>query len=403
MSNSSLVNYTKISPMCSPREGKISKITIHHMAGNLTVESCGNVFQTREASTNYGIGTDGRIGMYVPENYRAWSTANPANDHISVNMEVANDGGSATNWHVSDKAIESCINLCVDICRRNGIKQINYTGDKSGNLTRHNMFMSTSCPGPYLQSKFPYIASEINKRLGNGYVPTKVAESKTPTIQFGSEGSAVKSVQTRLIALGYSCGSAGADGDFGSGTQAAVIKFQKAMKIDADGIVGPDTYAALDKAEKDKKATTAAKTTTTTAAKKTTTVAYDATPDDIKEVQVWLNENYDAKLAVDGGYGPLTKAAIVKAVQAHIGTPVDGVFGPNSKAKWTSLLQKGYTGRRVQLVQCMLICQGYSVGSDGADSIFGNDTYSAIIRFQKAKGLQVDGVVGKETAYALFH
>lgn len=169
MSNSSLVNYIKISPhKNSPRNNKIKKITIHHMAGNLSVETCGNVFQSREASSNYGIDSNGRVGMYVEEKDRSWASSSPSNDNQAVTIEVANDGGASTNWHVSDKALAKLIDLCVDICKRNGIKQLNYTGDSSGNLTRHNMFAATSCPGPYLQSKFPYIASEVNKRLNGG-------------------------------------------------------------------------------------------------------------------------------------------------------------------------------------------------------------------------------------------
>lgn len=166
MSDSKLVSYTKISPHKSKRTGKISKITIHHMAGNLTVEACGNVFNgKRSASANYGIGTDGRIALYVPEDYRAYTSSNRANDNIAVTIEVANDGGSKTNWHVSDKALESLIKLCVDICKRNDIEKLNYTGTRKGNLTRHNMFAATACPGKYLQSKFSYIAEEVNKQL----------------------------------------------------------------------------------------------------------------------------------------------------------------------------------------------------------------------------------------------
>lgn len=165
MSNSSLVNYTKISPNKSTRSGKISKITIHHMAGNLTVEQCGEVFapSSRKASSNYGVGTDGRVGMYVPENYRSWATSSSANDNIAVTIEVANDGGA--NWHVSDKALQKTIELCADICKRNGIKKLNFTGDKNGNLTMHKWFAATACPGPYLESKFGYIADEVNKIL----------------------------------------------------------------------------------------------------------------------------------------------------------------------------------------------------------------------------------------------
>ena len=166
MSNSNLICYTKLSPHCETRTDTIRKITIHHMAGNLSVETCGNVFNgTRKASSNYGIGTDGRIAMYVPEEKRAYTSANKPNDNQAITIEVANDGKADTDWHVSEKAIKSLINLCVDICKRNGIKELIYTGDKTGNLTRHNMFMATTCPGHYLQDKFPFIAEEVNKRL----------------------------------------------------------------------------------------------------------------------------------------------------------------------------------------------------------------------------------------------
>lgn len=166
MSNSPLVDYVQISPhQTSPRRYPITKITIHHMAGNLTVEQCGNLFQRREAASNYGIGTDGRVGMYVEEKDRAWCSANYDNDHRAVNIEVANDGG-APDWHVSDTALEKCIELCVDVCQRNGIQRLNFTGDATGNLTQHNYFCNTACPGPYLKSKFGYIADEVNRRLG---------------------------------------------------------------------------------------------------------------------------------------------------------------------------------------------------------------------------------------------
>lgn len=171
MSNSSLVTYTRLSPHYDSREGTpITDITIHHMAGNLTVYQCGEIFQTREASANYGIDGEGRVGLYVDEKYASWANANAASNRRSITIELANDeiGGQ---WHVSDTAIEKCIELCVDICKRNNIDLV-YTGDTSGTLTRHNMFYATACPGPYLQSKFPYIESEVRKRLSmkNGWI-----------------------------------------------------------------------------------------------------------------------------------------------------------------------------------------------------------------------------------------
>lgn len=180
MSNSPLVSYTKISPNSSARGAKIDTITIHHMAGNLSVEACANVFQdtSRQASSNYGVGTDGRIGLYVPENRRAWTSSNRDNDNRAVTIEVANNGGSP-NWPVSDKALQATIDLCVDICQRNGIPRLNFTGDKTGNLTMHKWFTNTLCPGPYLSGKFQYIADQVNARLGSVEQP-KQEQTSTP-------------------------------------------------------------------------------------------------------------------------------------------------------------------------------------------------------------------------------
>lgn len=176
MSNSTLATYTRISPnKTSPRNHKIDTITIHCMAGNLTVERCGEGFakRTRMASSNYGIGSDGRIGLYVEEKDRSWCSSNKANDMRAVTIEVANDGGAATGWHVSDAAMTSLIALVTDICRRNGIKQLLWKGDKSligqvdkQNMTVHRWFKNKACPGDYLYGKHAYIAAEVNKRLG---------------------------------------------------------------------------------------------------------------------------------------------------------------------------------------------------------------------------------------------
>lgn len=175
MSNSSLATVHYWTNNYSSRNGKkISKIIIHHMAGNGTAKSCYNIWKTRQGSAHYAISSSGQIGQLIDEKYRAWSVANAAADSVAVTMELANDGGASTNWHVSDKAIKACINLCVDICKRNGIKKLNFTGNKNGNLVMHCYYMATACPGPYLKTKFKYIANEVNKRLGS-------ADSKTDT------------------------------------------------------------------------------------------------------------------------------------------------------------------------------------------------------------------------------
>ena len=242
MSNSKLVDYVKISPYkTSPRKNKIDKITIHHMAGDLSVETCGNVFQQRRASSNYGIGSDGRVGMYVEEADRSWASSSAANDNRAVTIEVANSS-TGGNWPVSDAALDKLIDLCVDICQRNGIEKLKFTGDKNGNMTMHNYFAATLCPGPYLESKFQYIADEVNKRIG---IEEEVCNVNLKVLRKGSEGADVKALQTLLIGYGYSCGSYGADGDFGSATDKAVKAYQRANGLDVDGIVGPASWGKL--------------------------------------------------------------------------------------------------------------------------------------------------------------
>ena len=204
MSRSALVDYVKISPnSTNPRQDKIRKITIHHMAGNLSVESCGNVFQNKErqASSNYGIGTDGRVGLYVEEENRAWTSSNKTNDNQAVTIEVANDS-KGPDWHVSDKALEKTIELCADICRRNGIERLNFTGDSTGNLTMHKMFTATTCPGPYLESKFPYIAAEVNKRLGQTVEEKKNVLYRVQVGAYGVKANA-EAMLKKLKAAGF--------------------------------------------------------------------------------------------------------------------------------------------------------------------------------------------------------
>lgn len=190
--NSPLVNYTLISPnKTSPRQDEIRKITIHHMAGNLRVEECGKVFQTKEASSNYGIETAGNIGMYVEEKDRSWCSSNSENDHQAITIEVANDGGEETNWHVNDLALARCIELCVDICKRNGMPGLVWTGDKNGTLTIHKMFAATACPGPYLESKMPWIAEIVTKWVD--------ADTSAVTLKIGyASGGDVKSILALL-------------------------------------------------------------------------------------------------------------------------------------------------------------------------------------------------------------
>lgn len=176
MSNSPLVNYTKISPnKSSHRNHKIDTVTIHCVVGQCSVETLGNVFApaSRQASSNYGIGYDGRIGMYVEEKDRSWCSSNAANDNRAITIEVASD--TKEPYAVNAKAYAALIDLLVDICKRNGIKELVWSTNKADrvnhkngcNMTVHRDYANKSCPGTYLYERHAQIASEVNKHLGS--------------------------------------------------------------------------------------------------------------------------------------------------------------------------------------------------------------------------------------------
>ena len=178
MSNSKLVVYTKLSPHCTkPRQGRIKGISIHTMAGPGSVEGCGQVFQTSEASSHYGIGPDGRIGQYVLEENRAWCCSHKV-DHQVVTIEVSSIQSYEEPYECTAAAFESLIDLCVDICQRNGIKKLIWKEGKqycpafTGNWAVCNMVphryttdKGKSCPGNYLFGKYGEIAERVNARL----------------------------------------------------------------------------------------------------------------------------------------------------------------------------------------------------------------------------------------------
>lgn len=170
------------------RPGAVTKITIHHMAvvnGDPIAVAKDLARPDRHASATYCIGSDGRIVCGLDETI-APGTSGPGtpgknNDLQAVTFEIANSKG-APNWEISDTAMAAVIELCVDICTRNNIERLSYTGDANGNLTYHQMFNATACPGPYLISKMSYIADEVNKRLGQEIAPVEPQkETKTVT------------------------------------------------------------------------------------------------------------------------------------------------------------------------------------------------------------------------------
>ena len=178
MSNSSLVSHVNLSPNHSgQRTHCIDRITPHCVVGQCSVETLGNIFAptSRQASSNYGIGTDGKVGMYVDEGNRSWCSSSNANDQRAVTIECASD--KTAPYAMNDTVYQSLINLCVDICKRNGKTKLLWLGDKDKSLnyepksnemviTVHRWFSNTACPGDWLYSRLGDLAEKVTAQLG---------------------------------------------------------------------------------------------------------------------------------------------------------------------------------------------------------------------------------------------
>lgn len=200
--NSSMVSYTKLSPNHSgQRTHSIDRITPHCVVGQCSVETLGNIFlpASRQASSNYGIGVDGRVGMYVEEKNRSWCSSSNANDQRAVTIECASDTKSP--YAFKDAVYQTLIKLCVDICKRNGKKKLLWLGDKTKTLnyspkademvlTVHRWFANKSCPGDWLYARLGDLASKVTASLADSSKPAastgKVKAGNLVTITGGT-------------------------------------------------------------------------------------------------------------------------------------------------------------------------------------------------------------------------
>ena len=184
--NSSLVSYTKLSPNHSgQRTHSIDRITPHCVVGQCSVETLGSIFlpTSRQASCNYGIGVDGRVGMYVEEKNRSWCSSSSANDQRAITIECASD--TTEPYAFKDVVYQKLITLCVDICKRNGKKKLLWLGDKDKTLsyesksdemvlTVHRWFANKSCPGNWMYARMGDLAEKVTAQLGGS--------ADTPTV-----------------------------------------------------------------------------------------------------------------------------------------------------------------------------------------------------------------------------
>lgn len=177
MSNSPLVSYTRLSPNHSgQRTHSIDRITPHCVVGQCSVETLGNIFlpTSRQASSNYGIGADGRVGMYVEEKNRSWCSSDETNDQRAVTIECASD--DTEPYAFNDVVYNRLVELCIDICKRNGKTKLLWLGDKKKTvnytpksdemvLTVHRWFANKSCPGDWMYERLECLAKEVTDAL----------------------------------------------------------------------------------------------------------------------------------------------------------------------------------------------------------------------------------------------
>lgn len=226
-------------------------------------------------------------------------------------------------------------------------------------------------------------------------VPESIMASRGYLMR-GDNGQEVKTMQENLIKLNYSCGSYGADGDFGYGTESALKAFQRSNGLVADGLYGSVSKSKMESLLKKLSTTPTQSTTTST---QSTTVS-STKIDTVKEVQNWINANYKFNIGVDGIYGTETKKALVKALQTELNRSynsrldIDGICG-NLTIAACPVLSVGSSGNIVGVLQAFLICNGY--GGAYLDKDFGSATQSAVIAYQRKCGLSADGMAGKDT------
>lgn len=188
--NSSMVSYTGFSPNHSgQRTHSIDRITPHCVVGQLSAESICGCFTSpsRQASCNYGIGTDGRVSLCVEEKNRSWCSSSNANDQRAVTIECASD--KTEPYAMNARVYDSLVKLCTDICRRNGKKKLLWLGDRNKTLnytpkpdemvlTVHCWFANKSCPGSWLYARLGDLAAKVTAALGSSSASKPAADKK---------------------------------------------------------------------------------------------------------------------------------------------------------------------------------------------------------------------------------
>lgn len=173
------------------KDYKIDTITLHCVVGHPNKAGLASCFQkSRKCSCNYGIVDNGDIILIVEEKDRSWCSSNRYNDVRAITVEINSD--TTEPYAMKDASVNAAIKLCIDVCKRNGIKNMTWIPDKDkaleyqknlpegeGVFTVHRWFANKSCPGKYLYDKMGWLCDEVNRGLG--VEDTKPAPAPEPT------------------------------------------------------------------------------------------------------------------------------------------------------------------------------------------------------------------------------
>lgn len=401
-----IVNGVKVAPIT-----KITKITIHHWAGVGKLDTFKNIVMNpnREMSANYAIDVDGEIGLFCPEADRSWCSSSQWNDNRAITIEVSNSVyGDASGWPISDASYKTLIRLCVDICKRNGIPKLEFTGDKNGSLTYHYMYTSTSCPGPYIKARTQQICNDVNAQLQSASTTSDVSgylvslEANAPIydtaggkviskITKSAKYTIVKDKKIGYITYGLLKSNAGW----------VVVKDETPVVHTPTTTTQSDLYTKSLKANDLVYKEAGGPTIGTVGANGVFTIVEEKTVGNqvfgklksgkgwvvVKTIQTstsWWSGKYDAQ---------------IKELQQILnvggaGLVVDGIAGDKTfQACKKYTVKQGDTGNLIKWVQKRL--------NVSADGIAGNQTMNAIYAFQKKNGLGVGYLGGDDWKYLI--
>lgn len=400
--NSSLAEMISISPnRTSPRNQPISKITIHHWAGTGTLETFKNIVMNpgRGMSANYAIDSYGHIGLFCPEGDRSWCSSSPWNDHRSVTIEVANSAyGDASGWPISEASYKSLIKLCVDICKRNGIKKLEFTGDRNGSLTYHFQFSQTLCCGPWIKARTNEICNLVNAQLNGGSTSTTTKPATKPSTGY------TKSLKGNTVVYdspnGKKVGTVGVDGVY-------TITEEKANGNITYGKLKSGAGWVIVKQTASQPTTT---TATTFKVNDLVSIASNATYYTGQSIPGWVLQEKWYISSISGNRAVLgLNQSKNRNIQSPINTKYLTIVNVPKQSSWWS----GKVNSQIRELQQILNIGGAGIKVDGiaGDATFAackkytieqGDTGNLIKWVQKRLGVTADGYAGTTTMNAIY-